>query len=72
MGDAVLAEDMRWGFWRCYDRLRALAHGWNHKRGPSGVLPMKLNVPRRTQHIELRFIPPGKPDEDRGEVLPRT
>jgi putative transposase len=26
----LVAEEPRWGFWTCVDRLRALGHGWNH------------------------------------------
>lgn len=30
--NAALAERARWGFWKCYDRMRNLGHPWNHKR----------------------------------------
>ena len=39
----------RWGFWKYVDRLRALGHGWNHKRIYRVYCGLGLNQPRRTR-----------------------
>jgi len=39
----------RWGFWTYVERLRALGHGWNHKRIYRVYCGLGLNQPRRTR-----------------------
>jgi putative transposase len=45
----IVGEHPRWGFWKCFNRLRLLGHGWNHKRVRRVYREMRLNLPRRTK-----------------------
>ncbi len=100
----IVSKELRWGFWKCFDRLRQMGKPWNHKRSaPSGGCrrgrvtsipaarvirfveqlieihgkPAAIrcdNGPELTSYdftewckakdIELRFIQPGKPDQN--------
>ena len=46
---AVVAKHGRWGFWKCYDRLRLQGYLWNHKRVHRVYCAVRLNLPRRTK-----------------------
>lgn len=46
---AVVAAHGRWGFWKCYHRLRLDGRGWNHKRVHRVYRALRLNLPRRTK-----------------------
>ena len=45
----LVATELRWGFWKCYDRLRHMGRPWNHKRVHRIYCDMRLNQKRRTK-----------------------
>lgn len=47
--NALVQAHHRWGFWKCFDRMRNTGRGWNHKRVLRVYRGMKLNLPRRTK-----------------------
>ena len=45
----VIESHPRWGFQKCFDRLRLKGMPWNHKRVLRVYREMNLNLPRRTK-----------------------
>lgn len=53
----VVEDNGRWGFWKCFDRLRLDGRPWNHKRVWRVYCDLGLNIPRRTRKRIARRDP---------------
>jgi putative transposase len=54
---AIVEQHRRWGFWKCFDRLRALGQPWHHKRVYREYCALRLNQTRRTKkHLPTRDV----------------
>lgn len=47
--NAIIAERTRWGFWKCYRRLRTDGHPGNHKRVHRVDCSLRLNLQRNAK-----------------------
>lgn len=45
----IVSKEPRWGFWKCFDRLREVGKPWNYKRVDRVYRKMRLNQKRRTK-----------------------
>jgi putative transposase len=47
--NGIVEMSPRWGFWKCFDRLRLDGRQWNHKRVWRVYCQLGLNIPKRTK-----------------------
>ena len=47
--NAMVDAHPRWGFWKCFGRMKIEGQPWNHKRVLRVYREMRLNLPRRTK-----------------------
>jgi len=63
---ALVEKHNRWGFWKCYRRLRLDGHGWNHKKVHRVYRELGLNLRRKTK----KRVPTREPQPMEAPCIP--